>query len=197
MPNRLSREGPPLAVLLHRIAETPKDFLAEPRIRGAGQVHVDAVVHDLLASLGVEASAKDVERFAGKGPADRNILAVTLLVCWTLAEPWFASAAPTKTELLRLLIDSTSELAAAAPARKFVDDPDRREELARVTLAAIGCRPAAESEAQAEDRLTSLSSAERARVVEAARAAELRARQIREALRKKAAEESADKWTRE
>jgi len=67
----------------------------------------------------------------------------------------------------------------------------------RVSLAAIGCRPAGESEAQAEDRLTSLSAAERRRVVDAARAAELRARQIREALRKKAAEESADKWTRE
>src|SRR5437764_887594 len=85
----------------------------------------------------------------------------------------------------------------ATPARKFIEDPDRREELVRVSLAAIGCRPAGESEAQAEDRLTSLSSGERQRVVEASRAAELRARKIREELRKKAAEESADKWTRE
>jgi hypothetical protein len=34
-------------------------------------------------------------------------------------------------------------------------------------------------------------------VVEAAREAERRARAIREALRRKAAEESADKWSRE
>lgn len=197
MLNRLSREGPPLAALLHRVADTPKDFLAEPRIRAAGQVHVDAVVRDLLASLGVDATVRDLERFGGKGPADRNVLAVTLLLCWLLADPWFSSAAPTKTELLRLFGDGATELAASTPAHKFIDDPDRREELVRVTLAAIGCRPAGESEAQAEDRLTSLSSAERTRVVEAARAAELRARQIRDALRKRAAEESADKWTRE
>lgn len=193
----LSREGPPLPALLQRVAETPKDFLAEPRIRAAGEAHVDAVVGDLLASLGAEVGSRDLERFAGKGPADRNLLAVALLLCWVLADPWFVSAAPTKAELLALLGDGASELAAAASARKFVEDPDRREELVRVALAAIGCRPAGESEAQAEDRLTSLSSAERARVVEAARAAELRARQIREALRKKAAEESADKYTRE
>lgn len=197
MPKTLSREGPPLAALLQRVAETPKDFLAEPRIRAAGDVHVDAVVADLFASLGATVGARELERFAGKGPADRNLLAVVLLLCWVLADPWFASAAPNKSELLALLGDTASELAVATSARKFVDDPDRREELVRVTLAAIGCRPAGESEAQAEDRLTSLSSAERARVVEAARAAELRARQIREALRKKAAEESADKWTRE
>ena len=82
-------------------------------------------------------------------------------------------------------------------ARRFVSDPDRREELARVALARLGYRPAGETLAQAQDRLTTLNSAERARVMNASRAAEERARQIREALAKKAAEESADKWTRE
>src|SRR4051812_17154723 len=197
MPNRLTREGPPLAALLHRVADTPKEFLAEPRIRAAGQIHVAAVVGDLLATLGVDASATELERFAGKGPADRNLLAVTLLLCWVLADPWFASAGATKAEVFQLPCDDASRLAGPTPARKFVHDPDRREELVRVSLAAIGCRPASESEAQAEDRLTSLSSGERKRVVEAARAAELRARKIRDELRKKAAEESADKWTRE
>ena len=197
MTSRLTREGPPLASLLHRVADTPREFLAEPRIGAAGQIHVAAVVGDLLATLGIEASANELERFAGKGPADRNRLAVILLLCWVLADPWFASAAATRAELLQLLGDDASELAGATPARKFIEDPDRREELVRVSLAAIGCRPAGESEAQAEDRLTSLSSGERKRVVEASRAAELRARKIREELRKKAAEESADKWTRE
>ena len=57
--------------------------------------------------------------------------------------------------------------------------------------------PAGETLAQAQDRLTTLNSAERARVMKAAQAAEQRARQIREELARKAAEESADKWTRE
>jgi len=78
-----------------------------------------------------------------------------------------------------------------------VQDPDRREELARVLLAHLGYRPAGETEAQASDRLSRISGTERQRLLAASRAAEERARAIREALAKKAAEESADKWTRE
>jgi regulator of extracellular matrix RemA (YlzA/DUF370 family) len=58
-------------------------------------------------------------------------------------------------------------------------------------------RPAGETVAQAEDRLISLSSAEHARVLRASRDAEKRAQEIRAALARKAAEESADKYTRE
>ena len=80
---------------------------------------------------------------------------------------------------------------------KFVTDVERREELARFALARLGFRPQTETRAQAEDRLSSLSAAERARVLSAARVAEERARAVREALARKAAEESADKYTRE
>ena len=98
---------------------------------------------------------------------------------------------------MELLDGESNELAVQVAARKFVTDPDRREELARVALARLGFRPAGETLAQAQDRLTTLNSSERARVMKAARAAEERARQIREALVRKAAEESADKFTRE
>ena len=54
-----------------------------------------------------------------------------------------------------------------------------------------------ETVAQATDRLSAISGTERRRLLEASRAAEARARAIREALIKKQAEESADKWTRE
>jgi hypothetical protein len=83
------------------------------------------------------------------------------------------------------------------PVEKFVSDAERREELARFCLARLGFRPFGETKPQAEDRLTSLSAAERARVLQASRKAEARAREVREALARKAAEESADKYTRE
>ena len=76
-------------------------------------------------------------------------------------------------------------------------DPERREELARVTLAAFELRPAGESLAQAQDRLQAISGAERKRLIEAVQAAEKRAREVREALLAKAAAEAADKDTRE
>ncbi|HKZ68457.1 MAG TPA: hypothetical protein VJ020_00155, partial [Anaerolineales bacterium] len=98
---------------------------------------------------------------------------------------------------LALLSTGLDELASITTANKFVSDPDRREELARLCLRGLGLRPAGETEAQAQDRLATLNTAERQRVIKAARAAEERARQIREEMAKKAAEEAADKWGRE
>jgi len=88
-------------------------------------------------------------------------------------------------------------MAVAAPAHRFTTDPERREELTRTMLARFGYLPAGETAAQAADRLAAISASERRRLLEASRAAEQRAREIREALARKAAQESADKWTRE
>jgi len=191
-------EGPILESLLRRLAETPEDFLAEPRIGQTGRAHVAAVVGDLLRAFGASPGADQLASFAGADPRrDRNRLSIALLLCWLLSEDWFRQAKLDSGKVLQLLEAEASELAGQVAARKFVTDPDRREELARLALARLGFRPAGETVAQAQDRLTTLNSAERARVMKAAQVAEQRARQIREALARKAAEESADKWTRE
>jgi len=114
-----------------------------------------------------------------------------------LADDWFVSAKIEQRELVTVLDVAVTELAAAISAHKFVNDPDRREELVRVVLARLNYRPAGETLAQATDRLSSISGTERKRLLEASRAVEERARAIREALAKRAAEESADKWSRE
>ena len=187
-----------MEALVRRIAETPEDFLAEPRIGGRGRVHVGAVVGDLIELLGAEAKTSLLEPFEGESAkADGNRLSVVLLLAWLLADEWFQKLQPATRDLLELLDEGARELAGGASAKRFLEDPDRREEMARLALARLGFRPAGETEAQAEDRLASLSSAERSRVLKASKAAEKRARAIREALARKAAEESADKWTRE
>jgi hypothetical protein len=194
----MDREGPLLETLTRRLAETPEEFLAEPRIGSAGQVHTAAVVGDLLRMLGHEPSARDLSLFAaGDGRRDRNRLGVVLILAWLLADEWFSSVRQDAGSLLTLLGTTATELAEQVPANKLVTDPDRREELARVALSRLGLRPAGESIAQAHDRLMTLSSSERQRVMRASRAAEERARAIREALVRKAAQESADKYTRD
>jgi hypothetical protein len=194
----MQAEGPLLETLTRRLAETPEDFLQEPRVGAAGRVHVAAVAGDLVRALGLTLQAGDLSRLEGKDPRrDRNRLAVSLLLCWLLAEEWFRAANLSARALLELIGEGGAQLAAQVPAGKFVTDPDRREELARFSLARLGFRPAGETVPQAQDRLTSLSSAERARVLQASRTAEARARAIREALARKAAQESADKFTRE
>ncbi|MFZ1983003.1 MAG: hypothetical protein WAU91_01240 [Desulfatitalea sp.] len=194
----MQKTGPPIEQLTRRLGETPVDFLEEPRIGPSGRIHIPAVVHDLLRGLGIAPDTERLAHFQGSTPAtDRNRLSIVLLLCWLLHDDWFRSAGLKAQAVWTLLGPEADELAGQVAARKFVTDPDRREELARLTLARCALRPEGESAAQAQDRLASLNSRERARVLAAARAAEERARAIREKLAKKAAEESADKWTRE
>ena len=194
----MKNEGPALETLIRRLAETPADFLAEPRIRKEGRVAVAAVVQDLLIQLGKPVDPDRLASFAGEKRAkDRNKLAVALVLCWLLADEWFSGEQMEPDAILELLTAKAAELAQHVPSGSLVSDPERREEAVRLTLGHLGYRPAGESIAQAQDRLTSISSTERARVLAASRAAEERAREVREALRRKAAEESADKWTRE
>lgn len=201
----MEREGPPLEALTRRLAETPADFLAEPRIGAAGIVNVAAVVSDVLfdLNLGPLADEQASAFTATDARAHRNRLSLALIAAWLLRDDAFRTAltalpAPeARAAALGLLGDQVTSLAALAQAPRFVNDPDRREELVRFALRAAGLRPAGESVEQAQDRLANLNSAERQRVIEAARAAEARARSIREALAAKAAEEAAAKYNRE
>jgi hypothetical protein len=192
-------EGPQLESLTRRLAETPADFLAEPRIGAAGTVNVSAVVADTLRDIGGAPLAKGL--LAAFQPIDakrnRNRLSAVLVGCWLLHDPWFVAHPGFADRAYQLLVNGLSELTELVQAPRLIADPDRREELARLSLKALGLRPAGESEAQADDRLTTLSSSERQRVVRAARGAEARARAIREEMARKAAEEAADKATRE
>lgn len=191
-------QGPTLELLTRRLAETPEVFLDEPRIGSSGRVHVAAVVQDLLASLGSPAHPGRLAPFAGSDAGrDRNRLSITLILCWLLADSWFQKERIRENEALELLGEGAADLAKQVASRKFVTDPERREELARLSLSRLGYRPEGETEEQSRDRLMALSSTERARVVRASREAEERSRSVREALRRKAAQESADKWTRE
>ena len=191
----MNHEGPPLETLLRRLAETPGEFLASPRIGGRGEVQVDAVVADLARTLGVEVDMHALAQLRGEEQKDRNRLSVALVLSWLLGDDWFRARGPLP--VLPAIAEAAAELAPSTVADVFTRDPDRREEMARLALARMDFRPAGESVAQAQDRLKSISAAERARVIKAARAAEERARAIREALARKAAEESADKYTRE
>lgn len=194
----MDRVGPPLESLLRRLAETPPDFLDEPRVGNEGRVHVPALVNDLLLLHGARGPQAALAVFEARNPKSmRNRLALVMIAVWLLADECFLRIGIDQPRLLELLNEELRDLAEAMPAHKFTSDPERREELARWVLARLGYRPEGESRAQAQDRLAHVNSSERMRLLAASREAERRARTIREALAKKAAEESADKWTRE
>jgi hypothetical protein len=192
-------EGPPLEALTRRLAECPPDFLEEPRIGAAGKIHVAAVVSDLLGELGGELlDSQAIQAFQWTDRRrDRNRARMALVGCWLLHDPWFRAQKRLAPQAHQLLAEGLNELAGFVQAPDCVMDADRREELARHCLRAMGIRPAGETIAQAEDRLATLSSVERARVIREAKKAEERARAIREAMARKAAEEAAAKAMRE
>jgi hypothetical protein len=194
----MTEEGPPLESLTRRLAECPPDFLAEPRLGKKGAVQVAAVVADLLLDLGGRLPPERTADFdSSNAKRERNRLRLVLIACWLmhdsrLREPKrFADAA------LSFLLGDLAGLAGLVEASRFVTDPDRREELARACLQALGLRPEGESQAQAQDRLATLNTAERQRVIQAAREAEARAREIREAMARQAAYEASLKTMRE
>jgi hypothetical protein len=215
----MKNEGPLLETLTRRLAECPAEFLYEPRLGKEGTVRVAAVVADLLCSLGapdlqgatlgaaVEAQGVPgpARGAAGKRPdaaspdpaQHRNRLQMVLIGAWLLHDPWFRSGGQLAPAAYRFLAQDLAELAGLVNAGRLVSDPDRREELARLCLKTLGLRPAGETPAQAQDRLQTLSTLERQRVIREAQAAEVRMREIREAMKKKAAEEAAAKFRRE
>jgi len=194
----MENPGPDLTLLMRRLAETPADFFEEPRIRNTGRLAVGALVNDVLLQFGRRASEKELSPFLGEGvDRDRNRLQLVALGTWLLAHEEFKQSGVNADTVLAVLNDSIGELAASTRADKCVNDAERREEFARFILARLQLRPAGETKAQASDRLAALSSTERKRLLQESREAERRAREIREALARKAAQESADKWTRE
>jgi hypothetical protein len=188
--------GPELEWLTRRLGECPEDFLL-PVGRGAGHVEIEAVVADLLRDLGNPAPAEEAAAIFTSRRIDAAWQRLVLLVCWLLHDEWFVRqrcfAAPARA----FLNEGLSDLATLVKPELFLRDADRREELVRLTLRALRLVPAGEREAVALDRLTTLSSVERKRVLDATKAAHEHAERVRRAMAEKAAAESAARYGRE
>ena len=189
-------EGPDIRELTRHLAECPPIFLDEPvhpSIQGG--VHVPAVLSDLLARMGApRLSEVEVELFrypdVKSVRTERNRLRMALVGAWFFSHRGLRGG-DTAERLRRWLAYDLKPLAEVVPADDLVRDSDRREEFARLGLAALDMRPLGETAAQAQNRLSALSTVERQRVIAEARAAEERARQVREELERKRREEEA------
>jgi hypothetical protein len=198
--SELTEQGPPLERLTHRLAECPPDFLEPPMLGQASGVHTAAVVYDLLCDLGArEIPIAWLRPFRARSdePAEAARLSVVLVACWLLHDDWFRAAGRFAPAAHHFLAEALTATARLVRPDHFVTEPEQREELARLCLAALGLRPAGETEDQAEDRLATVNSVERARVVRASRTAHERAQAVRGAMAQRAALESVPKYNRE
>ena len=198
--------GPQVARLTRRLAETPPDFLP-----GRGPLpDVRALLCDWRRDLGAPPAPERLGWLRGRAAEGSARLA--LVAAWLMADGELQAIGRGLPDLadraLAWLERDAPELAQVASAAAFVQDEDRREELVRLCLSGLGLVPDGETPNQAEDRLTALSSVARVRAVAAAKEKlrlakeeaereEARARQVREELARKAAEEAAAKGSRE
>lgn len=191
--------GPELTALMHWLAECPADCyeipLGPPTHKQPVALDITAIVSDHLRDLGIDLEL--VESYiAAIGELSANEQRLVVICSWLLREPWLMKNGDA-VKIARLLSTGLAELASAVSPTKTVSDPDRREELVRICLRELGYRPEGETQQQSTDRLNTLDSAERIRVIRKTRAAESRARKIREAMAKKAAEEAAARYSPE
>lgn len=191
-------EGPLIQSLTHRLSRCPREFLLSPGIGKSGKIQVGAVVSDLMEdAFGKPPDQGALLVFSKVTGRDANWLNTVLVACWLLSDGWFKGKTSLADSVMNLLGDVLRPLAEVVKADQMVLGPDRREELARICLHALGFRPSGESEKTAADRLNALDSVERHRVMLEAKKAEEHARKVREAMAKKKAREAAAKVMRE
>jgi hypothetical protein len=187
--------GPDLESLLHRLADAPGEFLQIAIGKGSGS-DLLAIVCDALRAMSPDQPpelAKNRLAAIVSGSAARQKL--VSLVCWLLHHDWFLARPKLTPAIWKLLAsDRLTRLAGLAAPESFVNDPDRREELVRICLDALGLRPKGETAAQAADQLTTLDSVERDRVLRLAAVAEKRAREVREAMARAQAQDAASRY---
>jgi hypothetical protein len=201
----LAEEGPELDALVKRLMESGREWIEVPVARaGDGSERLAALAADVLSFVGgLYPDAPWLEAFGGArngehGKSREKRLKVTSLALRVLSDPWFSG----KTALVDgarefLEGDALAELSKCVEAESFVVEGERREELARLCLAALGLRPKGESPEVAADRLSAVDSRERLRLVELSRQAQERAQALREAMQRAEAEEAASKMSRE
>ncbi|HNV68098.1 MAG TPA: hypothetical protein PKO06_00270 [Candidatus Ozemobacteraceae bacterium] len=198
----MEREGPVLELLMRRLAECPPEFLGQPLDdAGKGEIDVAALVWDTVHELsGKTLSVSELAKFQLEASRPRkmlNHLRIISATVWLLADGWFRGRSGVTEKVGTLLLFKLVDFSNHVGFAELLSDSDRREELIRRVLQVFGYRPAGETIAQATERLQGLDSAERAKVLLAAKQAEDRARKIREEAARKAAEEAAASYGRE
>jgi hypothetical protein len=183
--------GPSMPHLHHRMTSAPKGLWQTSEVE-----KLPALVHDLLYKHQPNFTADILDPFR-KNPKQANWYAHALLLVYFYADTEFFKTPLDIDQLAKALQEKAKELHSIGDPQIYIEDVDHREEFIRLAMAAVNRYPQGETPEQAADRLISCSSIERNRVLQAAKEAEARAAKIREALARKAAQEAANKMSRE
>ncbi len=185
---------PTISELIHHIKQCPTGFIGLPMQKGCGEVATEALVNDALRAItGSLTAPRLVEIDADR--RSENELRLMQVCCWLMTHPSFSGTSCEK--LQKFLLTGLGDVAEVVNTEAWISDEERAEELARLLLAAIDKIPANESAAEARDRLDSVNTVQRRKVIEESRAAIERTRELRRKMAEAKAREAANVYGRE
>jgi len=200
----MESHGPELITLTRRLSSFPDDFskpLKSPDTpHHSLNIDVGALVNDLVFDAGGDyLGFKELSRFlASPGQTKENYLRIVLLLCYLYRDPCYLPYLKEPPKLLAFLSSTRlEELGKIVDYKEFVTDVERREELSRLSLEGLGLLPAGENKNLAQDRLATLDSIERKKIVQKTKEVLERAQKLKEEMERRAAEEAASKMSRE
>lgn len=207
----MKNPGPPIEALIDRLISIPEDFITGTSgINNSGtEISLPALVNDLLIDNGgiplndVETMKLLSEKKSGKAVSKtsqkNNYPALAAILCYIYEDRFFTEKKNSAESIKKFLLsDELHELSnAVESAEEFINDPDRREEICRRALDALNYCPHGENEKNSADRLLTLDSVERKKILIKTIEAQKRAKDIHDAMMQKEAEEAASKMSRE
>jgi hypothetical protein len=200
----MKNPGPLLEALIDRLIAIPEEFPGgRAKSADSGEkTNLPALINDLLIDNGGTPLSDDEISlyFTDKKKSENNLHHDLVSILCYIFEDEFFTEKQSEAELIKsfLLSPGLIELSKTVKsADEFINDPERREEICRMALNALNYFPLGETEKNAEDRLLTLDSVERKKILAKTSEARERAKQLREAMMRKEAEEAASKMSRE
>lgn len=195
---------PSLAEFLRWMGEMPAIFRTASTSSEGGGLALAAVVADLWETLTGERPAAEILAVFRPGSVPKsgakseiNRLQWVQAACHLLWHPALRARGAAPENLRKLFIQDLAVLASVVSCDQLLADLERREELIRLSLRSLELRLPGESQTESEDRLSQVDSVERRRLLTRAAEKEKRAREVRDMMARKAAEEAAAKVSRE
>ncbi|BDA79961.1 hypothetical protein LPTSP3_g28910 [Leptospira kobayashii] len=176
-----------------RIAEFPK-FQTDPNT-----LDLLALWNDALIRFTNEINnSKHLSRLKSSLPSDKNLQGLHTVIIYIISDKeWEKDGFPT-TRLMEFLITKLPELAkSVSPYTEWIHDNERSEELIRALFSALELLPDQEDKKYFEDRLRSIDTIERIKILEESKKAQERAKEILERMKRAEEEEAASKYNRE
>lgn len=194
-------KGPSISYIDLRLSEIPPIFIDKPEIID-GFTTTSIILSDLLYEIeGRPLSRIETDKFFNPIKSDINHLKIIQIICYILNDNWFRNYFKSNKNKINsiksFLFTYLTEYSKINKAERFVYDGEGREELSRLLFKSLSLIPEGETENEAKDRLVSIDSIERKKVIELSKQSQKRIKELREALERKEAEEAASKMSRE